>query len=120
MRGQRLTRRSLRRVQDIGGINKLWSYEPPGGWLPGGEYCLLAALVQGFISYPFHDPVLTDRTFLSTPRTMLAAFIVGGALSFTFIVLFSGVGIADCYLENDGYEDGDTFPEGFEPVKAGA
>ena len=73
----------------------------------------IAALVQGFISYPFHDPVLTDRSFLSTPRTMFAAFLAGGALSFTFIVLFSGVGIADCYLENDGYQDGDTLPPGF-------
>ena len=72
---------------------------PPDGWLPGGEWCLVAALLQGTVSYPFHDPVLTDRTFLSRPRTMLAAFAVGGLISMTFIVLFSVVGIYACAID---------------------
>lgn len=79
----------------------VFAWEPPNGWLPGGEWCLVAALVQGFISYPFHDPVLTDRTFLSRPRTMLLSFIVGGAVSMTFIVLFSAVGIYACAIDVD-------------------
>ena len=41
----------------------------------------------------FMDPVLTDRTFLSTPRTMLLSFFVGGLVAGTFIVLFSSIGI---------------------------
>lgn len=27
--------------------------------------------VQGILSYPFFDPVLTDRAFLAHPQTML-------------------------------------------------
>lgn len=76
----------------------VWSWQPAGGYLPGGWTALLAALLQGFGSYPFHDPVLTDRTFLSTPRTMLASFFVGGAISMMFIVLFSAIGILGDYL----------------------
>ena len=68
---------------------------------PSGGYCLLAALIQGFGSYPFHDPVLTDRAFLAKPRVMLASFLVGGCLAIVFIVLFSAVGIADCYVKNE-------------------
>jgi len=47
------------------------------------------------------DPVLTDRTFLSTPRTMLLSFAWGGAIAFTFIVLFSAIGIYGCVLADD-------------------
>jgi len=84
-----------------GGINQVWEWEPEAGWLPGGGYCLLAALIQGFGSYPFHDPVLTDRAFLAKPRVMLASFLVGGCLAIVFIVLFSAVGIADCFVKNE-------------------
>jgi hypothetical protein len=42
--------------------------------------------------------VLTDRTFLSTPRVMLASFFVGGAISIMFIILFSGIGILGDFL----------------------
>ena len=83
------------------GINQVWEWEPSGGWLPGGGYCLLAALLQGFGSYPFHDPVLTDRAFLAKPRVMLVSFLTGGCLAVIFIVLFSAVGIADCYVKNE-------------------
>lgn len=82
-----------------GGINAVWTYAPPGGWLDGGSTLLACALLQGMVSYPFHDPVLTDRAFLSRPRTMVAAFVVGGAIAGTFIILFSAVGIFGCYLE---------------------
>jgi Na+/proline symporter len=76
-----------------GGLNGLYAYEPPGGWLPGGWELLGTGALQGLTAYPFMDPVLTDRTFLSTPRTMAASFFVGGLVSMTFIVLFSSIGL---------------------------
>ena len=57
----------------------------------GLTFCALAA-VQ-ILSYPFHDPVLTDRSFISEPRDMLKSFIIAGVLSGSFIFLFSIVGL---------------------------
>ena len=57
----------------------------------GLTFCGLAA-VQ-ILSYPFHDPVLTDRGFLSPPRDMLKSFILAGILSGGFIFLFSIIGL---------------------------
>ena len=57
----------------------------------GLTFCGLA-LVQIF-SYPFHDPILTDRGFITKPKTMLWGFILAGALSGGFIFLFSAVGL---------------------------
>ncbi len=54
-------------------------------------FCLLA-FVQIF-SYPFHDPVLTDRAFITNPKTMLKGFILAGVISGAFIILFSLVGV---------------------------
>ncbi|MFQ4140035.1 Na+/proline symporter [Nodosilinea sp. PGN35] len=54
-------------------------------------FCGLA-LVQVF-SYPFHDPVMTDRAFITGPRTMVKGFIWAGLLSGGFIFLFSFVGL---------------------------
>lgn len=50
------------------------------------------ALVQ-ILSYPFHDPVLTDRAFLNPPRAMLKSFVIAGALSGGFIFLFGIIGL---------------------------
>ena len=49
--------------------------------------------MQGILSYPFFDPVLTDRAFLAHPRTMLWAFVLGGAVAATFILIFGFMGI---------------------------
>ncbi|MGE3809632.1 MAG: Na+/proline symporter, partial [Gemmataceae bacterium] len=57
----------------------------------GLTFCGLA-LVQLF-SYPFHDPVLTDRAFITPPRTMLWGFILSAFLGGLFILLFSSVGL---------------------------
>ena len=57
----------------------------------GLTFCALA-LVQ-VLSYPFHDPVLTDRAFINEPRRMVRAFLLGGAMAGGFILLFSGVGV---------------------------
>ena len=54
-------------------------------------FCLLA-FVQIF-SYPFHDPVMTDRAFITNPKTMLIGFVLAGLISGVFIVLFGLVGV---------------------------
>jgi len=50
------------------------------------------ALVQA-LSYGFHDPVMTDRAFLTRPGVMLRAFVLAGLVSGGFIFLFSAVGL---------------------------
>jgi SSS family solute:Na+ symporter len=57
----------------------------------GITFCLLA-LVQIF-SYPFHDPVLTDRGFLNRPTQALRSFLLAAVLSGGFILLFSIIGL---------------------------
>ena len=59
--------------------------------MAGLTFCGLA-FVQIF-SYPFHDPVMTDRAFITGPRTMVKAFIWAGVISGGFIFLFSSVGL---------------------------
>jgi Na+/proline symporter len=60
--------------------------------LDSGGDLLLVALLQA-LSYPFHDPVLTDRGFITREKTMLRAFIVAGVLGFIAIFAFSLVGV---------------------------
>jgi SSS family solute:Na+ symporter len=57
-----------------------------------GVDLLLVALLQVF-SYPFHDPVLTDRGFLNEKKSMLRSFVVAGSLGFVCILAFSLVGV---------------------------
>lgn len=72
-----------------------------GTWsMKGGVELLLVALIQMF-SYPFHDPVMTDRGFISGKRTTLYAFLLAGVTGFICIILFSFVGI---YAGNHGLE----------------
>ncbi len=64
-----------------------------GNWtLAGGLNLLLVALIQVF-SYPFHDPVMTDRGFISDPKLTLKSFIWAGIIGGLCIMLFSVVGI---------------------------
>lgn len=64
-----------------------------GAWrLAGGVDLLLVALAQS-VSYPFHDPVLTDRGFLSGRRRTLVGFGLAGVLGFAAIVAFGTVGL---------------------------
>ena len=60
--------------------------------LDAGGDLLLVALLQ-VVSYPFHDPVLTDRGFITREKTMLRAFVVAGVLGFFAILAFSLVGV---------------------------
>lgn len=64
-----------------------------GEWtLHGGVDLLLVALLQSF-SYPFHDPVLTDRAFITRPKVMLRGYLWAGLIAAAFIVLFGLTGV---------------------------
>ncbi|MDR1358223.1 MAG: hypothetical protein LBJ48_02545 [Coriobacteriales bacterium] len=68
-------------------------YVTTGVWsLDTGVDLLLVTVLQLF-SYPFHDPVLTDRGFITEEKTMVKAFTVSGILGFLAILLFSFIGI---------------------------
>jgi hypothetical protein len=71
-----------------------------------GVDLLLVALLQ-VLSYPFHDPVLTDRGFITEERTMLRAMIVAGVLGFICIFTFSLVGV---HARIEGLPAGDNMP----------
>ncbi len=72
-----------------------------GEWtFSGGLNLLFAALIQIF-SYPFHDPVLTDRGFISDPKTTRKSFILASFIGFACITLFSWVGV---FAQNKGLE----------------
>jgi hypothetical protein len=60
--------------------------------LVGGLDLLLVGLLQA-TSYPFHDPVLTDRAFVTPPRRMLPAYLGAGVLGAAAIVLYSLIGV---------------------------
>jgi len=64
-----------------------------GTWALGGGVDLLLVAALQLVSYPFHDPVLTDRAFINRERSMLMAFVVAGLLGFIAIALFGLVGV---------------------------
>ena len=73
--------------------NPIGTFASSGSWqMAAGVNLLLAALLQVF-SYPFHDPVLTDRGFISDPKTTLKSFIWATIVGFLCIVFFSFIGI---------------------------
>lgn len=75
------------------GNGELVAVVTSGEWtLAGGLDLLLVALLQS-LSYPFHDPVLTDRAFLSDTRTTLRAYWLAGGLGAAAIVLFGLIGV---------------------------
>lgn len=64
-----------------------------GEWtLSQGLNLLFVALIQIF-SYPFHDPVLTDRGFITPPKVTLRSYALATVIGFSCILLFSFVGI---------------------------
>ena len=64
-----------------------------GEWtLKGGLDLALVGLLQAF-SYGFHDPVLTDRGFISRPQQTLRGYLAAGAIAGAFIVLFGLIGV---------------------------
>lgn len=76
--------------QENGDIGK---FIGSGEWkMSTGLNLLFVALIQIF-SYPFHDPVLTDRGFISDPKTTLKSFFWAVPIGVLCILLFSFVGI---------------------------
>lgn len=68
-------------------------YLRSGSWsFTGGLNLILVVLIQVF-SYPFHDSVMTDRGFITQPKTMLHSFIWAGIIGFMSILAFSLIGI---------------------------
>lgn len=65
-----------------------------------GLNLLFAAVLQSF-SYPFHDPVLTDRGFLSSPKVTLKSFLWASILGGLCIILFSIIGV---YAQSKGMQ----------------
>lgn len=77
-------------------------YINSGEWtLVGGVDLLLVALLQVF-SYPFHDPVMTDRGFISSPKVTLKSFIAATFIGGICIALFSWIGIYAQFEEISG------------------
>ena len=69
------------------------AYLTSGEWsMASGLNLFWVALIQIF-SYPFHDPVLTDRGFISEPGVTLKSFIGAAVIGFIAILLFSFIGI---------------------------
>ncbi|MBZ9731550.1 sodium:solute symporter [Salegentibacter sp. JZCK2] len=72
-----------------------------GSWtMATGLNLLFAAMIQSF-SYPFHDPVLTDRGFISKPKTTLKSFLLASIFGGLCIVLFSFIGV---FAEQQGMQ----------------
>ncbi|PHI20088.1 sodium:solute symporter [Lewinellaceae bacterium SD302] len=68
-----------------------------GSWtMAMGGNLLFAALIQS-LSYPFHDPVLTDRGFISSPKTTLKSYLWAAPIGAASIILFSFVGVYGQY-----------------------
>jgi Na+/proline symporter len=74
--------------------------------LNAGVDLLLVALLQ-VVSYPFHDPVLTDRGFITREKPMLRAMIAAGVLGFFCIFAFSLVGV---HAKLEGLPSGENMP----------
>ncbi len=73
-----------------------------GKWtMATGLNLLIVAAIQVF-SYPFHDPVLTDRGFISDKKTTLKSFIAATGIGFLCILLFSFIGIYGGMLGLEG------------------
>jgi len=71
----------------------------PGELLQAGEFSFHGGLDILFVaflqiwSYPFHDPVLTDRAFISDRRVTVPAFWAAGIGGIFFILLSSLIGV---------------------------
>jgi len=74
-----------------------------GDWeMSAGLNLLFAALIQVF-SYPFHDSVLTDRGFISDPKTTLKSYLAATVIGFFCILAFSMVGVYARFAGMEGH-----------------
>lgn len=75
------------------GNENISAYLTSGKWeMAAGLNLLFAALIQVF-SYPFHDSVLTDRGFISDPKTTLKSYLAATVIGFFCILAFSMIGV---------------------------
>jgi Na+/proline symporter len=73
-----------------------------GEWTAiGGINLLFVALLQVF-SYPFHDPVMTDRAFIASPKMTLWSFFTATVIGSISIILFSVIGIYGSFSGVEG------------------
>ena len=73
-----------------------------GEWTAvGGINLLFVALLQVF-SYPFHDPVMTDRAFIASPKMTLWSFFAATIIGSISIVLFSVIGVYGSFVGVEG------------------
>ena len=78
------------------------SFVTSGEWtMATGLNLFFVAMIQVF-SYPFHDPVLTDRGFISDEKTTLKSLIAATVIGFLCITLFSFVGIYGKFIGVSG------------------
>jgi Na+/proline symporter len=68
-------------------------YLTSGEWTMEGGLSLMFAVLLQVLSYPFHDPVLTDRGFMSSPKTTIKSYVAATVVGFLSILLFSFIGI---------------------------
>jgi len=91
--------------RDFSNETNAFEYSPPtslwgvDGWQPGWWAYIIAGSIGGMISYPYFDPVLTDRCFLGKPKTMLVSFFVGGLLAMLFIFFYAVIGVYGAWLK---------------------
>lgn len=64
----------------------VWSFD-------SGVNLLVLAVIQS-LSYPFHDPVMTDRAFINDPKKMRKSYTIAAFIGGLCIILFSLVGVA--------------------------
>ncbi len=64
-----------------------------GEWTLAGGVDLLVVGVLQSLSYGFHDPVLTDRAFITDAKSMLKGYLLAGLIAGGFIVVFGFVGV---------------------------
>lgn len=69
------------------------TYAQSGRWTWAEGLNLLWVAVLQSLSYPFHDPVLTDRGFIAPPRVTLWSYVAATIIGAACIVLFSLVGV---------------------------
>lgn len=78
------------------------SYIQEGNWTMSNGLNLIFVVLIQIWSYPFHDPVMTDRGFISSKKNTLQAYVIAAVLGFICIVLFSFVGI---FARKNGLEN---------------
>ena len=73
-----------------------------GEWTAAGGINLIFVAFLQIFSYPFHDPVMTDRAFIAPPKLTLKSFMVASLIGSTSIILFSFIGIYGSFIGVEG------------------